>query len=116
MSFRKGYSFIQAEQGARQRFPAPGRASDPYAPGIAWAHFMTTEFDRRNRLMDKCLELANLAFEQKDVETGGLMLSKALQLLNTQLNACELMQPGFIASLKDSPDWVDLARMLNKSE
>ena len=32
---------VQAEQGARQRFPAPGKASDPYAPGHAWIHFMT---------------------------------------------------------------------------
>ena len=73
-----------------------------------------TEFDRRDRLMDKCLDLANLAFEQKDLETGGLMLQKAFQLLGTQLNAMELMQPGYIASLKENPEWVALARMLQR--
>ena len=32
----------QAEQGGRQPFPAPGTASDPFAPGHAWVHFMST--------------------------------------------------------------------------
>ena len=35
---RISYKIIQAEQGALQRFPAPGKASDPYAPGNAWVH------------------------------------------------------------------------------
>nr|BAR35326.1 hypothetical protein [uncultured Mediterranean phage uvMED] len=71
-----------------------------------------SEFSRRDRLMDKCLDLAHLAFEQKDLETGGLMLRKAFQLLGTQLNAMELMQPGFIESLKNGPEWIRFARIL----
>lgn len=73
---------------------------------------MTSEFDRRTRLMDKCLDLASLAFEQKDLQTGELMLRKSLALLCTQLDACELIQPGFRESLKDSPEWVQFAQTL----
>ncbi len=73
---------------------------------------MTTEFARRDRLMDKCLDLANLSFEQGDLQTGELMLRKGLQLLGTQMQAMELMQPGYTASLKDNPEWVRLARII----
>ena len=73
-----------------------------------------TEFERRTRLMDKCLDLANLAFEQKDVETGGQMLRKALDLLVTQLDTIELIQPGFKKSLKDNPEWVRFAKTIQE--
>ena len=73
---------------------------------------MTTEFARRDRLMDKCLDLANLSFEQGDLQTGELMLRKSLELLGINMQAMELMQPGFTASLKDNPEWVRLAQIL----
>ena len=85
---------------------------EPLVPGKAWPHCMTTEFDRRDRLMDKCLDLAHLAFEQKDLKTGELMLIKAFDLLGTQLNAMELMQPGVIKELQKSPEFIELAKAL----
>ena len=39
---RISYKIIQAEQGGHYTLPAPGIASDLYAPGHAWVHFMTT--------------------------------------------------------------------------
>ena len=73
---------------------------------------MTTEFDRRSRLMDKCLDLANVAIEQQDRETAALMLRKTLHLMGVQACAMDLMQPGYIDSLKDNPAWVSLAQVL----
>ena len=76
---------------------------------------MATEFDRRDRLMDKCLDLANLSMKQKDLDTAGLMLRKSLDLLAVQMQAMELMNPGYFESLKDDPDWVQLFETLRKA-
>ena len=76
---------------------------------------MTSEYDRRDRLMDKCLDLANLSIEQRDMDTAGLMLRKSLDLLAIQMQAMELMSPGYIESLKDNPEWVRLAETLRNA-
>ena len=76
---------------------------------------MTSEFDRRDRLMDKCLDLTNLSIEQKDMDTAGLMLRKALDLLAVQMQAMELMNPGYMESIKDNPEWVRLAETLRNA-
>ena len=76
---------------------------------------MATEFDRRDRLMDKCLDLANLSMQQRDLDTAGLMLRKSLDLLAVQMQAVELMNPGYIESLKDDPEWVRLFETLRKA-
>ena len=66
--------------------------------------------------MDKCLDLANLSFEQGDLQTGELMLRKGLQLLGTQMQAMELMEPGYIASLKNNPEWVRFAEIIRGAQ
>ena len=76
---------------------------------------MATEFDRRDRLMDKCLDLTNLSIEQKDLDTAGLMLRKALDLLAVQMQAMELMSPGYMESIKDNPEWVRLVETFRKA-
>ena len=76
---------------------------------------MATEFDRRDRLMDKCLDLANLSIKQKDMDTAGLMLRKSLDLLAVQMQAMELMNPGYMESIKDNPEWVRLVEFLKKA-
>ena len=73
---------------------------------------MTNEFDRRDRLIDKCLDLTNLSIKQKDMDTAGLMLRKALELLVIQTQTMELMSPGYIKSLEDNPEWNHLVQML----
>jgi hypothetical protein len=61
---------------------------------------MATEFDRRDRLMDKCLDLANLAMKQEDMSTAEQMLRKATELYVIQLKTLELMQPGSTKEMK----------------
>ena len=49
------------------------------------------------------------------MDTAGLMLRKSLDLLAIQMQAMELMSPGYIESLKDNPEWVRLAETLRNA-
>jgi len=77
-------------------FPAPGIASDPYAPGHAWVDFMTTEIDRRWRLIDKLDEVSDIAIKQQDFEEVKRLISTRLRLIVCNMQAIELNEPGFM--------------------
>lgn len=80
-------------------FPAPGKASDLYAPGHAWVQSMNTEMDRRWRLIDRTHEQCQVAIEQGDESETMHLMSHQLRLIVTQCQACDLAEPGFIAWL-----------------
>ena len=76
--------------------PPLANARRPIAPGIAWVHFMTTELDRRWRLIDISHHLCQVAEKQGDWEEAKRHISNQLRLLVKQCQTIELLEPGFI--------------------
>jgi hypothetical protein len=73
---------------------------------------MNSEMDRRWRLIERTHEQCQVAIEQRDESEIMHLMSHQLRLIVTQCQACELVEPGFIAWLLQSKDamqvWADL--------
>jgi len=87
--------------------PAPGIASDLFAPGHAWEQFMypsDTEYERRERLSAKCSELARVAMDQGDIDTWRRLTRNQLRLDLLQITTNRLNYPDWFEHGLENPD------------
>ena len=73
---------------------------------------MTSQFDQRELLLDKCLEQAAEAFEKQDIDTAMTLLARSVELVATQVNAMELMSPEAAKLVKATSEWAALCEAL----
>ena len=57
---------------------------------------MTTEIDRRWRLIDKLDEISDIALKQQDWEEWNRLFNTRLRLIVCNMQAIELNEPGFM--------------------
>lgn len=73
------------------------------------------EFERRDYLSTKLLDLANVSLHQGDEDGFTAHFSKGLSLLLTNLQAMELEQPGFIREMAKDPDVAKFFKAITES-
>jgi len=74
----------------------------------------STEFERREHLSDKLLDLANVCLEQGDEEGFKTHYGKGLSLFLTNLQAMELEHPGFIREMAKDPEVANFYQKLQE--
>lgn len=77
---------------------------------------MTTEFERRFRLINKTMDLTETAIEQRDDEQITLLLRNNLRLIITQVQAMELASPGYISEIIKQKPFLELWEKLGVTD